>query len=78
MKGTDPTPPQLTARQSLTKHQNVHRLQLQLRQQGASVETIIQFAQEADRVDGMPHVTGQIEPIATAARSVGAAVHWIN
>lgn len=77
-KGTEPTPPQLTPRYSLKGEENLHRLQSQLLEQGASTETIIRFANEADRIRKLPHIEGQIEPITQAAYSIGAEVHWIN
>jgi hypothetical protein len=78
-KGTEPTPPQLTARYSLNGEQNMHRLQSQLLQQGASTETIIKFADEAMRVKNAPGaLPGQIQPISEAARTIGAELHWID
>jgi hypothetical protein len=77
-KGTDPTPIQLTPRYSLRGDQNAHRLQLQLRQAGASLETLIKFHEEVDRIRQTPGIQGQIQPITEAARAIGAEVHWID
>jgi len=77
-KGTEPTPIRITPRYSLTGQQNLHRVQSQMLQQGASTATILEFARVADETRQRPGVTGQIEPISTAARAVGVEVHWTN
>jgi hypothetical protein len=77
-KGTEKTPLQLTAKYSLNGEQNMHRLQSQLLQQGASTDTIIAFATEADRVRKESTIPGQIHPISSAATHIGAELHWIN
>ena len=76
--GTDPTPIRVTPKHSYKAYNNLHRVQSQMLQQGASVEQIIQFANEADRIHKLSLHRGQIEPITQAANSVGAEVHWIN
>ena len=77
-KGTEPTPIRVTPRYSLKGEENLHRVQSQMLQQGASTQTIIEFANEAERIRKLPAVNGQIEPITQAAKHVGAEVHWVN
>ena len=77
-KGTEKTPIQVTPRYSLTGQQNLHRVQSQMLQQGASTEAILEFAKVADETRQRPGIVGQIEPITAAAHAVGVEVHWTN
>jgi hypothetical protein len=76
MKGTDPTPPQVTARYSKSDNENFHAILDQLRAAGLSVNSLLEWVGSYDAIG---KVGGdQVQAVGFACQQVGAEVHWID
>jgi hypothetical protein len=76
MKGTDPTPPQLTARYSKGWLENFHAILDQLRAAGFSVDKLLEWVASYDAAGKAGG--NQVQQIGFACQQVGAEVHWID